>query len=64
MAEKANKKEFRCADAGYTDCGWKLEGSSTEEMVPKIEDHATKVHHLELKDEAVQHVRQAIRDVA
>ncbi|AXC10592.1 hypothetical protein ACPOL_1244 [Acidisarcina polymorpha] len=63
MAEQT-KKEFRCADVGYTECGWKLEGNSEEEMVPTIQDHAAKVHHLELKEEAVQHVRQAIRDVA
>lgn len=58
------KKEFRCANVGYTECEWKLEGNSEEEMVPQIEDHAFKVHHLELKDEAVQHVREAIHDVA
>ncbi len=63
MAEQG-KKEFRCASVGYTDCGWRLEGNSADEMVPQIEDHAAKVHHLELKDEAVEHVRQAIRDVA
>jgi predicted small metal-binding protein len=63
VAESA-KKEFRCADVGYTECGWKLEGNSDEEMVPVIEDHAAKVHRLELKEEAVQHVREAIRDVA
>ena len=58
------KKQFRCADVGYTDCGWSLEGNSTEEMLPTIEDHAAQVHHLELKEEAIQHVRQAIHDVA
>ncbi len=57
-------KEFRCANVGYSECNWKLEGNSEEEMVPQIEDHAFKVHHLELKDEAVEHVRQAIHDVA
>ncbi len=57
-------KEFRCANVGYSECDWKLEGHSEEEMVPLIEDHAFKVHHLELKDEAVTHVRQAIHDVA
>lgn len=63
MTETA-KKEFRCADVGYTECGWHLEGTSVDEMVPQIEDHAATVHHLELKDEAVDHVRQAIKDVA
>ncbi len=55
-------KQFRCADVGYSECPWTLEGNSEEEMVPQIEDHAFKVHHLELKDEAVQHVRNAIPD--
>jgi predicted small metal-binding protein len=58
------KKEFRCADVGYTECGWKLEGDSVAEMVPEIKEHAAQVHHLELKEEAVQHVREAIKDVA
>jgi predicted small metal-binding protein len=40
-----------------------LQANSVEEMVPVIEDHAAKVHHLELKEEAVEDVRQAIRDV-
>ena len=57
-------KEFRCANVGYSECDWKLEGNSEEEMVPQIEDHAFKVHHLELQDEAVQHVREAIHDIA
>jgi predicted small metal-binding protein len=54
------EKQFRCADVGYTECDWHLEGSSEEEMVPKIKDHAFEVHHLELKDEAIDHVRKAI----
>ena len=57
-------KEFRCADVGYTECEWKLTGSSEEEMVPRIKEHAHEVHHLDLKEEAVEHVRQAIHDAA
>ncbi len=55
-------KEFRCADVGYKECNWHLEGNSEEEMIPQIEQHALDVHHLELKGEAVQHVHQAIHD--
>ena len=39
------------------------EGASEEEMVPQIEDHAFQVHHLELKEEARNHIRQAIHDL-
>ena len=56
-------KEFRCANVGYSECNWRLEGDSADEMVPKVMEHASEVHHLELKDEAIEHVRNAIRDV-
>ncbi len=55
-------KEFRCADVGYSECDWHLRGGSEEEMVPQIKEHALAVHHLELKEEAVDHVRKAIHD--
>ena len=57
-------KEFRCANVGYSECDWHLQGNSEAEMLPQIEDHASKIHHLELKDEAIQHVKEAIHDVA
>lgn len=57
-------KQFRCADVGYTECPWHLEGSSEQEMLPRIEQHAAEVHHLELKEEAREHVLQAIREAA
>ncbi len=57
-------KEFRCADVGYTECDWWLQGNSEEEMLPQIEQHAFAVHHLELKDEAIEHVKKAISPVA
>ena len=54
-------KVFHCKDVGY-DCEWHLEGSSEEEMLPKIEQHAAEVHNLtHFKPEAVEHVREAIR---
>ena len=54
-------KHFHCKDVGY-DCDWGLTGSSEEEMLPKIEEHAKEVHNLTyFKDEAVQHVLEAIR---
>jgi predicted small metal-binding protein len=53
-------KQFHCKDVGY-ECEWQLTGSSEEEMLPKIEAHAAEVHNLtHFKDEAVEHVRQAI----
>ena len=55
-------KEFRCANVGYSECNWRLEGDSEDAMVPQVMEHAAEVHHLELKDEAIQHVRNAIRD--
>ena len=54
------KKVFHCKDVGY-DCEWHLEGNSEEEMLPIIEQHAADVHNLtHFKDEAVQHVKEAI----
>jgi predicted small metal-binding protein len=58
------KKRFRCYDVGYRDCAWQFEGHTTEEMLPVIRQHASKVHHLELKEEAIRHVRNAIHDAA
>ncbi len=56
-----SKKIFHCKDVGY-DCEWQLEGSSEEEMLPKIEQHAAEVHSLtHFKPEAVEHVLEAIR---
>ena len=54
-------KQFHCKDVGYA-CDWHLEGSSEDEMLPIIEDHAAKVHNLTyFKDEAVENVKAAIR---
>ena len=58
------QKQFRCANVGYSECDWHLEGNSEAEMLPQIEQHALTVHHLELKDEAIEHVKGAIRDVS
>ena len=55
-------KEFRCADVGYTECNWHLKGESEAEMLPQIKDHAFQTHHLELKDEAIDHVKNAIHE--
>ena len=59
MSEK--KKYFHCKDVGY-DCTWGLEGTSEEEMLPLIEQHAADVHNLtHFKQEAELHVLEAIR---
>lgn len=61
MSETQNTKTFHCKDVGY-DCEWKLEGSSEEEMLPRIEQHAAEVHNLtHFKTEAEANVREAIR---
>lgn len=61
MAEGSGLKHFHCKDVGY-DCEWGIEGRSEDEMLRKIEAHAAEVHNLtHFKDEAVEHVRQAIR---
>ncbi len=55
------KKQFHCKDVGY-DCEWHLEGESEDQMLPIIEQHAKDVHNLTyFKEEAVDHVLQAIR---
>ena len=56
-------KQFRCASVGYSECDWHLEGNSEAEMLSQIEDHALKVHHLQFKDEAIEHVKNAIQDL-
>jgi predicted small metal-binding protein len=58
------RKTFRCADVGYTNCNWKVEGASEQEILPKIKEHASKVHHLEFKRPAEENVHRAIRDAA
>ena len=62
IAMEANKrKHFHCNDVGY-DCTWSLEGTSEEEMLPRIEKHAAEVHNLTyFKGEAVENVLAAIR---
>ena len=55
------EKKFRCKDVGY-DCEWHLEGSTEDQMLPIIEQHAADVHNLtHFKAEAEEHVREAIR---
>jgi predicted small metal-binding protein len=54
-------KHFACKDVGYN-CTWELDGDSEDQMLPIIEKHAAEVHNLtQFKDEAVVHVREAIR---
>ena len=54
-------KHFACKDVGY-DCTWTLDGNSEDEMLPVIEEHAKDVHKITyFKEEAVEHVLEAIR---
>jgi predicted small metal-binding protein len=64
MGEIMANLQFRCANVGYPECPWHLEGNSEEEMMPQIEDHALHVHHLELKDQAIDNVRASIHETA
>jgi predicted small metal-binding protein len=51
----------QCKDIGYV-CDWQLEGQSEDAMLPVVEVHAAEVHNLtNLRDEAIQNVREAIR---
>lgn len=55
------QRVFHCKDVGY-DCEWRLDGTSEDQMLPIIEQHAAEVHNLtHFKQEAEQHVREAIR---
>jgi len=58
------KMRFRCADVGYRKCPWQLEGYSAEAMLATIKKHAAEVHHLELKEQSIRNVRNAIHDAA
>jgi predicted small metal-binding protein len=58
---QGEKKHFHCRDVGY-ECDWQLEGDSEEQMLPMIERHAAEVHNLtHFKEQAVEHVLEAIR---
>lgn len=54
--------EFKCADAGATGCRWKARGSSEDEVLAKVEDHAKKAHKVEMPTETIRsYLRSTIR---
>lgn len=53
--------KFKCADIGM-DCGFSAKGASTEELMPKIAEHAKGAHKMEtIDDETMKKVQGAIR---
>lgn len=52
---------FRCADVGQNSCNWQASGKSEDELLPKIEQHAREVHHMNMDENARSKVRGAIR---
>jgi len=60
MAIEDPTRHFRCRNVGYN-CDWELVGTSEEEMLPIIEDHAARTHNLTHFKEAADHIRRAIR---
>ena len=55
---------FRCSDAGQSNCNWQASGKSEDELLPKIEQHAREVHHMNMDENTRSKVRGAIRQQA
>jgi predicted small metal-binding protein len=62
-SQHGNKKSFHCADAGYRDCHWKVEGAENE-ILPQIEQHAKDIHRVQMKPEARKQVKHLLKDAA
>ena len=52
---------FRCSDVGQANCNWQASGKSEDELLPKIEQHAKEVHHMNMDENTRSKVRGAIR---
>ena len=52
---------FRCSDTGQSNCNWQASGKSEDELLPKIEQHAREVHHMNMDENTRSQVRGAIR---
>jgi predicted small metal-binding protein len=52
---------FRCADVGQNNCNWQASGKSEDELLPKIEQHAKEVHHMNMDENTRSKVKGAIR---
>ncbi len=54
--------EFKCADAGATGCRWKARGSSEEEVMAKVEEHARKTHKVQIPTQTISnYLRSTVR---
>src|SRR5438067_9881956 len=48
---------FRCSDVGQANCNWQASGKSEDELLPKIEQHAREVHHMNMDENTRSKVR-------
>jgi len=61
----SQKFTFRCADMGKPDCTWQTQGSSQDEVLRNVEQHAREKHNLTNLDENTRNqVRNQIRQAA
>jgi predicted small metal-binding protein len=56
-------KKFKCADIGMN-CGFETTANTTEQLMPKIADHAKTAHGMtEIPKDILAKVQAAIKDV-
>ena len=52
---------FSCADMGDKSCTWETRGSSQDEVLHKVEQHAREKHNMNIDDAARNKVRSNIK---
>ena len=56
---------FRCADAGFKQCGWQARSSNEKDLMQQIEQHGRERHNLEqLSTQQREQIRKQIRHAA
>jgi len=56
-------KKFKCADIGMK-CGFETTADTTEQLMPKIAEHAKTVHGMtEIPKDTLAKVQAAIKDI-
>ncbi len=56
-------KKFKCADIGMK-CGFEATANTTDELMPKIADHAKAAHGMtEIPKDILAKVQAAIKDI-
>jgi predicted small metal-binding protein len=61
-SDKTHLASFRCADAGYTNCGWGATASNDEELMRKVEAHGRESHGIhQFSDDQRKQIRQKFR---